>query len=173
MTINYSQNEHYDTVSLNGFQQLIFSHLDAISDARFGIVDGRQLLESKESLRPMECDDILLSLRVLLDSVRSFEGLLKNNINVPSTVAPKRYKVFVSLNYTEEHIKQVIPLLSSFRSICLESSQETFELLEEIRYKVNLLLRIIETLEPETEELLNKSFIGSIAESSGRVQYVS
>jgi len=98
MTINYSQNEHYDTVSLNGFQQLIFSHLDAISDARFGIVDGRQLLESKESLRPMECDDILLSLRVLLDSVRSFEGLLKNNINVPSTVAPKRYKVFVKLH---------------------------------------------------------------------------
>ena len=157
MTVNHFQNEYYDKALSNRYQQLICTHLDAILDARYKLTGGQQLLGAKEKLRPVECDDIMLKLRTLLNSVRNFEELLKDNAKLPYGEASKRYKIFVSLNYTEEHIKQVIPLLSSFRSVCLESSTETYELLEEIRHKVDTLLRISEILEPEAKELLPKT----------------
>lgn len=161
MTINRFYNERYNEVLSDRYQQLIHSHLDAICKARDGLANKQQLWDVKERLRPAECDDMMSKLRTFRESVRSFAELLKDGSKLPDGAASKRYKIFVSLSYTEEHIKQVIPLLSLFRTVCLETSRETYELLEEIRYKISRLLRVSDALEPETREMLTKTMIGS------------
>jgi hypothetical protein len=158
MTKNYFIYETRNPVLLVRYQQAIRSNLDAICEARRLLVEEQKRLEAKTRLRPAECDMISSSLRTLLEAVRNFEEFLKAGDNLPQNAIPKRYKVFVSLNYTERHIQQIFPLLTSFRKICMQSSQESYKMLDELRRKVKILVRVSEALEPETKEMLTRVF---------------
>ena len=156
MTKNYFIYETRNPVLQVLYQQAIRSHLDAICEARRLLVEEQERLEAKTRLRPAECDIISSSLQMLLETVRNFEEFLKAGDNLPQNAIPKRYKVFVSLNYTVRHIQQIFPLLSSFRKICMQSSQASYKMLDELRRNVKILVQVSEALEPETKEMLTK-----------------
>jgi hypothetical protein len=158
MRKNYFISETRNPVLLVRYQQAIRSHLDAIRKARRLLVEEQNRLEAKTRLKPAECDTLSSSLRALLEAVRNFEELLKDGSNLPQSAAPKRYKVFISLNYTGRLIQQILPLLASFRKICLQSSQDSYKMLDELRRKVNILVRASEALEPESKEMLTRVF---------------
>jgi hypothetical protein len=156
MTDHYFIHGSRNTVLLSLYQQRIRSHLEAICKARHGLIEVQKMLASKTRLRPIECDNLSSSLQTLLKAVRTYEELLRDGNNLPQSAAPKRYKVFISLNHTGRLVGQIFPLLASFRRICLHSSPESNKMLAELRGKVNILVRVSEALEPETKEMLTK-----------------
>jgi hypothetical protein len=159
--MNLFHNENYDQFLVNKYKQMISFYLEAISDAQRGLAGYYRSFELKERLRPVECDEIRSVLQGLLLSVREFGQLLKDDKNIPQVAASKRYKVYISVSYIENHLKEVLALVSALRAICLESSQETYETLEEIRGGTKVLLRESEVLVGETKEMLTKIHVGN------------
>jgi hypothetical protein len=154
--MEYFDNQHYNLFALDNFQHLVRSHLASVCEARGRLVDQLYLIESNRRLGVAECDDILSTLRTLLQAVKDFEELLNDRSKLPKAVVAKRYTLFVALDYTEENINEILPVFSAFRAVCLEPSRKSYEMRHEIRRKIATILHISEALEPDARELLAK-----------------
>jgi hypothetical protein len=154
MPIYFSHNEHFDQAISSHYQQLIDSHLKAIREIQNRLARQQTVLDSVARLRPAECDDLHSALRLFQKAVQDFEALLHDGGSLLGEAAANRFKILVSLYYTGENIRTLLPLISRFRAVCLESSRDTYETLETIRYQLGQLLQVSRGLEPETKEML-------------------
>jgi hypothetical protein len=156
-----------EKLSPSRYQELLLARLDAINQARKELVTWNQSLSTHEGLRPVECDELSSSLLVFLGSLRLFDDLLKDGTKLPDNVIPKRYQMYITLSNAREDAHEALPLISSYRTVCLDSSREAFELLSELKNQLNLLLKTGECLEMETEEMLTNGLSGIVTRQLG------
>ena len=173
MTINYFHSECFDQVLSSQYQQLIDSHLEAIRDAQGKLTRQQSFLDASARLRPAECDDLHATLRIFLKAVEDFEALLNDGESLLNGAASKRFRILVSLYYTGDDIRKILPLLSDFRAICLEASRETYEALHGLRSRIGHLLQVSRGLERETQEMLATLDFGAMSNSPTGVDYIN
>ena len=72
------------------------------------------------------------------------------------SLALLRYQILVPLHYTNEQVKEIVPLVSLFRSHCLKSSLQTIQHQQIIADKMEQLSRASEEIEVEGYRLIDQ-----------------
>lgn len=95
-----------------------------LEDFHFAQDELRKVLSyfSFPEVLPSECDQARDVLKKLQISANSLVHFLASAERLPDSIASERYDMLFHLYAIEQLTQQTLPLTSSFRSICLESS---------------------------------------------------
>jgi hypothetical protein len=143
-----------DKLRIQDFRQMATSHLEQFQLAQREVEVTYRILCTASTLLPSQCDQALDSVQNLQQSIQTFNHLLDSTEQLPNQVIPKRYLILFSLHYIDELSCQLLPLIHSFRRICLNSSRDTNRLQRQILRKFESILETGEKVEPASQVLL-------------------
>jgi hypothetical protein len=137
--------------------ETIKSKLAAIAAARKEVDDRRELFSGTYDIRPVDCSRTLGSLKAFREPISSLCELMGVCDRLPESLVLLRYQLLVPLHYADEQASQLIPLISLFRSSCLQSSLQSIRHQQIIADKMDHLIRSSAEIEVEGRRLLDQA----------------
>ncbi len=142
--------------SLDHVIEAMKSYLETITATRQGVEEQSYKFNASHALLPVDCKRTIEALDALREPITSLCELFSDRDHLPESLALLRYQILVPLHYTNEQVKEIVPLVSLFRSHCLKSSLQTIQHQQIIADKMEQLSRASEEIEVEGYRLIDQ-----------------
>lgn len=114
-----------DHLTVLDLRNLLQQNLSKIKETSAPIRSAGQLFEETRCVRPIECDLAISSIQTLRCAMQELHEVLGNIRQLPKPVIPERHHLLIPLGIIDEQAQSVKSLITTFRSICFESSLHT------------------------------------------------
>jgi hypothetical protein len=129
--------------------------LQGVHSARESLLSTLFANGQGEYIRPVECDHVVEVSNKIIEIAAKVSGKLRSMDNLAVLSDTTYCKLLMHLYSASDKSRKLNELLSQFRSICMETTNQQRSIFGRVQKEITITIRICEQIEAETEELLD------------------
>lgn len=138
---NSISNQQYLLMSLNSFKFEARKFLNLLEEDQRKLLGICRVFTEGKPVWPEQCKRAVGFLHKVEELIQEFCILLEDPERIPEDVLPDRYPLLMALQNTSEEIKELVPLINSFRTTGGTSSKRMIKLRQDIQNRFRSLLQ--------------------------------